>query len=234
MIDPPPKPGIKYFIDPDGRPLADRPGSLDVAPADDIRWLADARDILSQPSPLKTIDPGADNVGNEVAAVVNLDGGTLRANFPCDTVHPKAFIDAKGNVIQGLLRRVLADEFIIDIPYPKEKEQVTLSFKALRKDTPVTGPPKDLVLRWPKGESTIELRMGNDPKDEVRVLDTPQRFDPVRRIGPVLKPRSDDFDLHYNLLDIPNGQRPLPQNDVNQCRADDCKPLAVSQSGGTR
>lgn len=230
-IDPPLKPGIEYFIDPKGRPLAGRPGSFDVAPADDIRWLADTRDILSQPAPLKTtVNPAAASVGSEVAAVVNLEGGMLRANFPCDTVHPKAFINEKGKVIPGL-RRVLADEFIIDIPYPKETEQVTLSFKELRKDTPVTG-PHELVLRWPKGETTIELRMGNDPKDEVRVLDTPARFDPVRRIGPVLKPRSDDFDLHYNLLDIPNGERPLPQNDINQCRADDCKPAFVSQPGG--
>jgi len=234
VIDPPKKLGIEYFTDPKMRPLADRPGSFDVAPADDIRWLADTRDILSQPVPLKsTVNPSADSFGNEVAAVVHLDGGMMRANFPCDTVHPKAFIDAKGNVIPGF-RRVLADEFIIDIPYPNETEQVKLSFKQLREDTPVTGTPPELVLRWPKGETTIELRMGNDPKDEVRVLDTPARFDPVRRIGPVLKPRSDDFDLHYNLLDIPNGERPLPQNDINQCRADDCKPVFVSADGGAR
>jgi hypothetical protein len=237
VICPSPKLGIEYFIDPQGRPLADRPGSLDVAPADDVRWLADTRDILSQPAPLKaTANPEAKkSVGPEVAAFVKLEGGMLRANFPCDTVHPKAFIDAKGNVIPGL-RRVLADEFIIDMSYPKKIEQVTLSFKELRKDTTVTGPPKELVLRWPKGEHTIELRMGNDPEEEVRVLDTPGRFDPVRRIGPTLSPRSDDFDLHYNLLDIANGERPLPQNDINQCRADDCKPVFISLSkpGGAK
>src|SRR4051812_30242549 len=45
----PPKVGthIEYFIDPERRPLAERPGSIDVAPANDIRWLADRRDILS-------------------------------------------------------------------------------------------------------------------------------------------------------------------------------------------
>ncbi|MEA2164469.1 MAG: hypothetical protein QOK37_2596 [Thermoanaerobaculia bacterium] len=229
--------GIKYFIDPKERPLADRPGSLDVAPANDIRWLADIRDILSEPAPLKsTADPAADNFGSEVAAVVELETGTLQANFPCDTVHPKTFIDVKGNAIHGL-PRVLADELIVDILYPEKTEEVTIRFKELRKDTPVTGPQKDhLVLKWPKHKTTIELRMGNDPEDEVRVLDTPERFDPVRRIGPVLRPRSEDFDLHYNLLDIAVGKRVVPQNDIHQCRADDCKPVALADatSGGDR
>ena len=240
-ISPRPKPEtrtpIKYFTDPEERRLADRPGSIDVAPAHDIRWLADIRDILSEPAPLKvTADPEAPSVGKEVAAIVDLDSGTLQANFPCDTVHPKTFIDVKGKVIPGL-QRVLADELIVDILYPEKTEQVTLWFKELRKDTPVMGPQKKkLVLKWPKKETTIEVRMGNDPADEVRVLDTPQRFDPVRRVGPELRPRSEDFDLHYNLLNIATGERVLPQNDIHQCRADDCKPVALgtATSGGRR
>lgn len=225
VIDPP-KHGtkIEYFIDPEGRPLAARPGSDDVARADDIRWLADIRDVLPNPAPLK-IDPAAASVGSEVAAIVNLDGGTLRANFPGDTVNPKTFATPQGKVISGL-RRVLADEFTIDIPYPAETEQVTLSFDPLRSNTPVVGPPK-LVLKWPKGQTTLQLRMGNDPKDEISLLDTEDRLEPVRRVGPVLKPRDDDFDLHYNLLHVQKGARPLPQNDIHQCHFEGCKPGTI-------
>src|ERR1043166_7001360 len=50
--------GITYFIDEKKRPLAERPGSDDVAPQNDIRWLIDFRDILQGPAPLKkTADP---------------------------------------------------------------------------------------------------------------------------------------------------------------------------------
>jgi hypothetical protein len=216
---------IEYFSDPT-KPLADRPGSDDVAPADDIRWLADIRDILSKPSPLKkTADPTAATVGDDVAAVVNLDGGTLRANFPCDSVQPKIFMDKDGKVVSGL-RRVLATEFIIDIPYPKETQQVSLQFQDLRNGTSMIWPQK-LVLKWPEKTNTLEVRMGNDTKDEARRLNTPQRCEPVRQDGPVLKPRDDDFDLHYNLLQIDDIARPLPQNDPHQTRFDGCKPATT-------
>jgi hypothetical protein len=212
---------IHYLID-SKKPLAERPGSDDVASPHDIRWLADLRDLLSEPVPLK-VDPTATSVGSEVAAIIELDGGELRANFSGDTTNPKTFMDAKGKVVAGL-RRVLADEFIINIPYPEQTEQVTLSFQKLRKGSPVVG-PKQLVLRWPQNETTLELRMDNDPKEEVSNLDTPERFDPVRLVGPALIPREDDFDLHYNLVDIPpDVQRPLPQNDIQQCDFPHCKP----------
>jgi Na+-translocating ferredoxin:NAD+ oxidoreductase RNF subunit RnfB len=65
--------------------------------------------------------------------------------------------------------------------------------------------------------------MGNDPKDEVRKLDTKERFNP--QVGAILKPREDDFDLHYNLLKLSaDVARPLPQNDVQQCDFQGCKP----------
>src|SRR5258706_15630527 len=110
VIDPRPKPGtrIEYFIDPKGRPLSERPGSYGVAPPHPIRWLADARDILSEPVPLK-INPAATSISNEAAAIVNLDGGALPANLPRDTLKPKTFVDAQGPTVAGL-RRVLADE----------------------------------------------------------------------------------------------------------------------------
>jgi hypothetical protein len=233
-----PKPGtrIEYFIDPDGRPLADRPGSDDVAPPNDIRWLADIRDILSEPVPLKkTAKPLATNIGDEVAAIVNFEGGTWKANFPCDSVHPVTFMDEKGSVVPGS-KRVLADEFMIDIPYPADTERVTLSFQDLKKGKSMTG-PEELVLKWPDKETLLLVRMGNDTKNEVRRLDTPDRCDPVRQIGPVLKPRVDDFAFHYNLLEIPAGVGlPLPQTDVHQCGIEDCKPcgLVDGTQGGAR
>jgi len=224
----PEQPGtrIEYFID-QKHPLAERPGSDNVAPPDDIRWLADIRDILAKPAPLKaTANPNNPYVGEEVAAVVDLDSGVLKANFPCATISPKTFKDEKGNVVPGL-QRVLADEFIIEIPYPEDTAQITLEFRQLRENTPVSG-PKKLVMGWPVGETLLVVRMGNDTKEEVRRLNTPERCDPVRQTGPVLKPRDDDFDLHYNFLKIPKGVgRPLPQNDIRQCSVDGCRPGTI-------
>lgn len=233
VIDPP-KPGtcIKYMTDPKKRPLAERPGSDDVAPAWDFRWIVQTREIFSDAAPLKII-PADENVGREVLAIVNLDGGALRANFPADTVNAKTFADVSGPPLPDF-RRALPDEFVIDIPYPENTKEVTLTFKKLRKGkgSTVTAPRK-LVLKWPDEQTRLKLRMGYDPKEEIRLLDTEERFDPVRLIGPVLKPRDDDFDLHYNLLDCPYGQRPLPQNDIHQCRFDDCKPLVASDPSGS-
>jgi hypothetical protein len=253
VIAPRPKQGtlIDYYIDPEGRPLSERPGSIDDPPAEDIRWLADIRDILSKPALKQTAIPtesNKPNIGEEVAAVVNLDGGQLKANFPCAGVAPKTFKDNKtGKTVPGL-QRVLADEFIIDIPYAADINSVTLEFQELREGIPVNFPysedsdqdtpelrqlsegtpvnaPKRLVIGWPAGETLLVLRMGNDTKDEIRRLDTPERCDPVRVSGPVPKPRDDDFDLHYNFLDIPDDAgRPLPQNDIQQCDFNGCKP----------
>lgn len=226
-IDPRPEPvpPIVYFTDPDGRPMGERPGSDDVAPQDDIRWLADIRDVIPDlPLKLKpTADPTGGNIGKEVSAIVDLDGGTLKANFPGDSVNPKTFVDMKGNAAPGL-RRVLADEFTIEIQYPEDTKHVTLMFEELRNGGGGSKPKEKLVLQWPRNETTLELRMGNDPIDEVSKLDKEDRFDPVKMIGPALKPRDDDFDLHYNLLEIPKDRRVLPQNDIQQCSAEGCKP----------
>jgi hypothetical protein len=225
VIYPPPKlRRIEYFIDPEKRPLADRPGSDDVAPPYDIRWLADLRDILAEPSPVKTTaSPTATSISKDVAAIVDLDGGLLTANFPCDSVHPRSFVDAQGKVVPGR-RRALASEFIIDIPYPLETDRITLRFQDLRSGTPMDG-PKELVVLWPRKETQLVVRIGHDTKNEVRRLNTPQRFDPVRETGPVLKPRDEEFDLHYNLLQISPGiARPVPQNDPHQCGREGCKP----------
>jgi hypothetical protein len=114
---------------------------------------------------------------------------------------------------------------MIDISYSKDIQSVTLSFEPLRNDMRATGPEK-LVLKWPANRKRVEVRMGNDTKDEVPQLDTPQRCDTPRdTTGPLLKPRDNDFDLHYNLLDIPaDVERVLPQNDPHQTRFDGCVP----------
>lgn len=253
---PEPEPHIEYFTDPERRSLAERPGSTDDAPPNDIRWLADIRDILSDPAPLKkTANPTEPYVGEEVAAIVNLDGGELKANFPCAAVAPKTFKNNKTRKTVAGLQRVLADEFIIDIPYAEDIKCVTLEFHELREGIPVNIPysedidrntialrqvtegtpvnePKKLVMGWSDGETLLVLRMGNDTKDEIRRLDTPERCDPVRQTGPVPKPRDDDFDLHYNFLDIPNNAgRPLPQNDIQQCDFNGCKPVGLGDVG---
>jgi hypothetical protein len=209
-------------------PLADRPGSADVAPPDDMRWLTDIRDFVEQPPPFKkTADPNQKYVDENVAGIVDLDGGgTLRASFPCATLNPKTFIDEKNRAVPGF-ERVLASEFYIDIPYPKETATVTLSFTTLRKGKKFEGPDK-LVLKWPEGRERVDVRMGNDTKEEVRRLDTPYRCDPFRLSEAVLKPRDDEFDLHFNLLQIPpNVFPPLPSNDPHQCSKEGCKPMMV-------
>jgi hypothetical protein len=94
----------------------------------------------------------------------------------------------------------------------------------LKQGTPVKGPAK-LVLKWPE-ETMLVVRMGNDPEDEVRRLNTPQRCDPSRDTGQVLKPRDDDFDLHYNFFQMKDVGRPLPQNDIHQCDFEGCKPAS--------
>jgi hypothetical protein len=235
-IEPPSSPKkipLKYSTD--SKPMGERPGSADIAPASDIRWLADLSEIFpadKRPKLKKTVDPSATYVSEEVAVIVDLSGGELKASFPCDTLNPHTFID-KDNKVVPKLRRVLASEFTFDIQYPEDTKSVTLSFEKLRKGTAVDGPQGGkLVVKWPAGRTIVEVRMGNDTKEEVRRLNTPQRCDPARQTGPVLKPRDDEFDLHYNLLEIPPKlSRPLPSNDPHQCSSEGCKPMIVNPGG---
>src|SRR6266480_600153 len=101
VVDTAPTAGIGYFVD--ERPLAERPGSDDVAPENDIRWVTDFRDILQGPARLRqTIDLSKSKFGPEVAVLVELKGGLLQAAFPCKSVQPKTFKDIQGNVVPGL------------------------------------------------------------------------------------------------------------------------------------
>jgi hypothetical protein len=225
VFDPTPPEALRYYIDED-HDLGERPGSDDVAREDDIRWLADLRDVLPpEHLPLKS-DVNAP--GPEVAAIVELTGGTLKARFPCKSVHPQTFRAAGGKPIPGL-KRVLASEFSIDMKYPESTATVKLQLRPLRSDASMTGISlNELTLRWPAAGGPLTVRMGNDTKPETRLTTSVERCNArVRSVDgkPLLKPRDDDFFLHYELLKVPEqAARPLPQAGPHQTLGDGCKP----------
>lgn len=234
VMDPSPRAGVTYFVD--KRPLSDRPGSDDVAPESDIRWLADFRDILQGPAPLrKAADPRGDVDINEVAVIVDLDGGLLKAAFPCKSVQPLTFKDAAQPGIVPGIKRVLASEFSIDMTYPETVETVKLQLRELQTGTSPKGikGTKELVLKFPaqgkeKGQPpTIEIRMGNDARDEtLDYLGNTRRCNSRTRDAdgkPILIPRDNDFFLHYRIIDSGRNGGPLPQSDVHQIHVDGCK-----------
>jgi hypothetical protein len=236
VIDPPPSSkGIVYFIDdrPGRRFDKDvaRPGSDDVISEHDVRWLMNVRDVAPDSKLKKSADPSAAHAGEEVAAIVQLDGGTIKANFPCKSVQPKTFKDAVKGEVKGF-KRVLASEFFIEMRYPARTRSVTLQLKPLRAD-PYEHPPSgiggdELILSW-GDKATIDVRMGNDPQAEARSLRSFRRCDARSRdVGgaPVAVPRDDDFELHYELLDISASGRPLPENGPHQTQFDGCSPAS--------
>lgn len=235
VFDPPPKPGITYFTDPT-RPLKERPGSDDVAPEHDIRWLMDVRQVLPDAKLKAAADPSATALGPEVAAVVELGGGVLKANFPCKTAQPKTFRDRKGGRVEGF-KRVLAAEFFIEMRFDENTPAVALRLEPLRGpdgERPAGIAGDVLILRW-GDRTTIDLRIGNDTRPETRALVSFKRCDVRTRDvngQPVAVPRDDDFDMHYDLLDIPGGIRPLPQNGPHQTQFDHCSPAAVRRTTG--
>jgi hypothetical protein len=226
-IDPLPMPGLQYFTD--GKPMFERPGSSDEASEHDIRWLADFRDILSAKTVQLKPDttPTATSIGSELAAVVELTGGTLKANFPCKSVQPQTFQDVKGNVVPGI-NRVLASEFFIEMRYPANTSTVTLLVTPLRNDQPVTGLAGGaLALKWPEDrDGTLVVRMGNDTQKEARLATSPMRCDARAKNDdgtPLLRPHDTDFDLHYDLF--PDGTPHfLPHANARQISVDGCKP----------
>jgi hypothetical protein len=223
----PPQELLDYYID-RKRDLGERPGSDDVAGEDDIRWLADIRDLLKGGVKLKS-DPSAP--GPEVASIVELTGGRIKAGFPCKSVQAQTFRAASPagpQVVPGI-KRVLASEFYIDMTYPERTEQVKLLLQPLRSEavTKEGSNRNELTLRWPKTGELV-VRMGNDTKAEARLASSPERCNARVRSAdgkPVLKPRDDDFFLHYQLLDLPkDALRPLPQAGPHQTDGDRCKP----------
>jgi hypothetical protein len=205
--------------------LAERPGSDDVAPEDDIRWIADFREIFGGGPKLKTSAiPTAPEIGNEVAAIVELPGGTLKASFPCKSVQPKTFKAGPDKTAVAGFKRVLASEFLLEALYPEDTATVTITVTPLRKDSdPIAA--STLTLQWP-GNDPLVVRMGNDTEAEALLAASLMRCDGRRENGnPLAIPRDDDFDLHYNLLDLPKDTpRPVPQAGPHQSSGDGCKP----------
>lgn len=235
MLNKVPRRWIEYYVDPNAKHKfgdAERPGSKNVACENDIRWLADLRDLLPKKSTAFRPDanPQEDNVkiGSEVAAIVELRGGTLKANFPCKSVQPKTFTSKNGGVVKGF-KRVLATEFFIDMPFFEDTTTVKMLFYPLNGDVPTGIEGNELTLKWGAAMG-IEVRMGNDTKDEVKVLTSTKRCDARARSDkgtgtPLLVPRDNDFDLHYDLLNVPSGGvRPLPTNGPHQTHVDGCAP----------
>jgi hypothetical protein len=224
-FDPTPQEKLHYYIDKE-HDLGERPGSDDVADENDIRWLADIRAFLPPEQALPRTS--TDAPGPEVAAIVELTGGTLKAGFPCKSVHAQTFRAASGETIPGI-KRVLASEFSIEMTYPETTRQVKLLLRPLRMSEFMTGISlNELTLRWPKDADEIVVRMGNDTKPEARLATSPRRCNARVRSSEnasILKPRDDDFFLHYELLNVPEkGVRPLPQAGHHQTGGDGCKP----------
>jgi len=246
VLDPPPLGHLKYFIDHyenSGHPkdIKERPGSDDVASEHDIRWLPDIRDIFPDNADLDAAaDPRSRIIGKQVAMVVELPAGTLKANFPCKSVQPKTFDGFKQKHAHKPKPRVYANEFVLEMQYPSRTEDVRLKLTSLRPTAPISGLDKrGLILEW-KGEQTIELRMGNDTASEIVDLQSMRRCDARSRRTLDGKPKplpilDNDFDLHYDVLAIPSKLgRPVPHNGPHQTKFNGCVPLSagLKMTGG--
>ncbi|HVE72715.1 MAG TPA: hypothetical protein VNI54_15225 [Thermoanaerobaculia bacterium] len=227
-----PEPEVHYYTD-STRQMGVRPGSENVASEYDMRWLMHINEILPEATLKDAANPARGRIEErQVAAVVELPGGTLKANFACKSAQPKTFASPGGR-IEGF-KRVLATEFFIEMKFKEETTIVSLRLDPLRgpEDLSTGVPGNALFLQW--GDRTaIDVRMGNDTKDEARALRSFRRCDARSRDvngRPVMVPRDDDFDLHYDMLED-FGTRPLPQSGTTQTQVDACNPAAVGSNG---
>lgn len=231
-LDRRPSIGITYYIERE-KALAERPGSDDVASEYDIRWLADLRQVVDDAS----INEPSVHVGEDVAVVIELTGGQWKASFPCKSALPMTFKDADQNVIkikddagnEKPLKRVFANEFFIEMPFPATVDKITLRLTPLRQDTPAAGlgASKELVLQW-GNNAVIDVHMGNDTKDEASLVSSTQRCDArffrSKNEKPVVVERDEDFVLHYKVLNVKGDKRPLPHNGPQQTHFNGCVP----------
>jgi hypothetical protein len=219
-FDPKPKDKLIYHTD-SHHDLAERPGSDDVANETDIRWLADLSRLV--PVRLKS-DPTAP--GPEVANVIDLTGGTLKAVFQCKSEQAQTFRAAGGQTIPGS-KRVLASEFSIEMTYPEKTDHVILRLQPLRSGASMKPALKGLTLQWPKSGDLV-VRIGNDTEREALIAASLERCNArIPSVGGelMLRPRDDDFDLHYQLLNLPpKTPLPLPQSGPHQSDGIRCKP----------
>lgn len=229
-FDPPPVEGIEYYIDRRANRTfekKERPGSDDVVSENDMHWLVNVREVVPEARLRAEANPEAENVAPELAVAVELTGGVLKAGFPCKAIQAKTFASPDGEV-EGF-KRVLATEFFIEMKFPEETQFVSLRLDPLPgRDRPASGVPGDaLFFQW-NDRAVIDVRMGNDTRDEARALRSFRRFDARSHVvdgRPVAVPRDEDFDLHYDLMEN-TGNRPLPQTGIHQTILDICDPAA--------
>lgn len=223
-FDPPPSNKITHYRS--EFDIGVRPGPAGVASEGDIRWLLDMRDLMPADScTLKpSVDPRRPEVEESVSAVVELAGGTIRANFPCKTVQPQSF-RPKPLVQQEPQERVIATEFVVEMEYPDETATVTLNAVPLRSNAAVLGlPGSKLTMRW-GARPEIDLRIGNDTVEEIEALQTIKRCNS----RPIPVDRDNDFALHFNLLNIVGDPpRPLPFNGTQQTQHNGCATAAAA------
>lgn len=209
---------LHYFVDPDKRPVKGRPDedNPDIAPPNDVRWIPGTPDIFENPPTLKpTVDPRKDPADRMLAMVVQLHGGLIECNHPCNTVQPRMFKPPEVDIEE----RVMAPELTVTMAFGDDVERIKLTVKALNPDEHLSGLSEGaLDLAWPDS-GMMQLRIGNDTLDEIVAIRNSGRCAPV----PSLPRAEADFDLHYDLLNVdPCRHLPLPtrggdEGDVGGC-----------------
>lgn len=185
-----------------------QPGS---APKADIRWLADMRTILPLTAQLQvTCDPrqtAMPNLAQAVAGVVEIQRGTLLANFPCANAGPQMFTPPVPP-----LQRLFACEFINELEYPDTTTEVTLAITSLDGNI-----EPDVTVTWGT-KNIVDIRIGHDTLDEIVEVAT------YRCLGPASAGTADnDFELHYRILaNVPASGRPVPVATGGQTRHNGC------------
>ena len=228
-FNPAPMKSIEHYVT--KKPLGERPGSRDIAPEQDVRWLVDMRDIVPTPNAVlnEKSDPRRFDVQDHVAMIVELNGGVIKANFPCKTVQPQTF-DPPPSVPMD--PRVIASEFIVEMEYADSTSTVSLDVTAMASREVRGFDAPRLVINWGPRQA-IDLRIGNDTRSEIVALQNIARCN--ARPEPML--RDNDFDLHYQLLAIADDEkvdRPLPTNSSHQTQHNGCAGAGASlNSGGT-
>jgi len=198
-LDTVPNNKVKYFQDPT-KPVKGHHSDPGVAPPKDSRWVPDTREIFGSVVKLK-VNP-KNNVSDVVSMVVELSGGSIESDHACNSSQKRKF-EPEIAVVE---ERIMNPDTVVIMEFPDATTTVTLKASKLDPGNQLIGlPATGLVLVW-GGSQEIVIRMGNDTLDEIVIVDTNRRCaaTPVDR-------RDNDFDLHYEILDIPaNSVRPIP------------------------
>jgi hypothetical protein len=208
---------LRYFVDPQERPVTDRPDedNLDIAPHNDSRWVADSTEILPGGARLRAdVNPANDITNGLVSMVVHLKGGLIEAGDVCNTAQARTFAPVQ----VPIAARVLVPELTVTMEFPDDTLSINLVVSPLDPNELVSGLDGGLELFW-RSSDTIQLRIGNDTLDEIVALRDDRRCEP----GDDLPELEAEFGLQYGLMEIPPGtDLPLPkrggqQGDVGGC-----------------